>query len=150
MMSDMNPVLEIRTQAGLTQDQLAARSGVAQPNIAAYESGRRVASEAMLERLRRAASRLPHEAVEANRDALLAIATKHGLSNVRLFGSAMRRTDTPESDVDLLVAAPQGTGLLAISAFAMEVEELLRSQVDIVTEGGLRADHPIRREAVPL
>lgn len=37
----MNIVRDIRRRAGLTQVELAARSGVAQSTISAYESGRR-------------------------------------------------------------------------------------------------------------
>lgn len=32
---------DARHHAGLTQNELAARTGIAQPNISAYESGRR-------------------------------------------------------------------------------------------------------------
>lgn len=35
-----NVVRELREAAGLNQAELASRSGVAQPNIAAYEAGR--------------------------------------------------------------------------------------------------------------
>lgn len=146
----MTEVLAIRRAAGLTQDQLAARSGVAQPNIAAYETGRRKPSLTMLARLRRAASPLPHEVVAAKRSELLDLAAKYHLTHVRLFGSASRGTDTPGSDVDLLVRVPPKTGLMTLSAFALEAERLLGMKVDLVTEGGLRADHPIRREAVAL
>jgi transcriptional regulator with XRE-family HTH domain len=34
-------LLEVRTAAGLTQAELSARSGIARPNIAAFEAGRR-------------------------------------------------------------------------------------------------------------
>jgi predicted nucleotidyltransferase len=146
----MNGVLEIRRAAGLTQDELAARSGVAQPNIAAYESGRRVPSAPMLERLRRAAAPLPHEVLTAKRSDVLRLAAKYQMSNLRLFGSASRGTDTPDSDIDLLVTTLPRTGLMTISAFALDLERLLGVKVDIVTEGGLRPDHPIRREAVAL
>ncbi len=37
----MNIVREVRMKTGLTQIELAARSGIAQPTISAYESGRR-------------------------------------------------------------------------------------------------------------
>lgn len=146
----MNEVLEIRRARGLTQDQLAARSGVAQPNIAAYESGRRKPSVRMLARLRSAASPLPRETLAAKREELLALARAHHLAKVRVFGSVSRGDDSPESDIDLLVEAPPGTGLMAISAFALDAERLLRARVDVVTDGGLRPDHPIRRKAVAL
>lgn len=146
----MNEVCELRTAAGLTQAELARRSGVAQPNVAAYESGRRRPSAAMLARLRRAASPLPREALARRRDELVEVAARHVMRDVRVFGSVSRGTDTSVSDVDLLVDPPATAGLLELAAFALEVEDLLGFPVDLVTEGGLRPDHPIRAEAVPL
>jgi uncharacterized protein len=146
----MTAVSELRRAAGLTQDELARRSGVAQPNIAAYESGRRRASSAMIARLRAAAVALPRDSLARHRDELMSLAARHGLENLRVFGSVAKGSDVSGSDVDLLVTAPSGTGLMAISAFALAAEELLGMPVDIVTEGGLRADHRIRLEAVPL
>jgi predicted nucleotidyltransferase/DNA-binding XRE family transcriptional regulator len=146
----MNEVLELRRRAGLSQQQLAERSGVAQPNIAAYESGRRNPSAEMLERLRKAARPLPHEVLTAHRDELVALAEQYGLTNVRLFGSVQRGEDGPRSDIDLLVSVRPRTGLLTIAAFAREAEELLGAPVDVVSEGGLRPGHKILMTAVAL
>lgn len=146
----MNVVREIRVKAAMTQDELATRSGVAQPNIAAYESGKRRPSATMLERLRRSATALPHDIVQARRGDLLRLAERHGMLDLRLFGSTARGVDASGSDVDLLVRVPPRTGLMAVSAFALDAERLLGLPVDVVTEGGLRVDHPIRRRAVPL
>ncbi|CAN5616296.1 nucleotidyltransferase [soil metagenome] len=104
----------------------------------------------MVERLRRAAASLPHDAVATHRGDLLRLAEQHGIFDVRLFGSVARQTDNAGSDVDLLVRVPPRTGLMTLSSFALEAESLLGVRVDVVTEGGLRADHPIRREAVSL
>lgn len=41
MMSFAQALLVMRTAAGLTQAEVAARSGIARPNIAAFEAGRR-------------------------------------------------------------------------------------------------------------
>lgn len=139
---------ELREQAGLSQSQLASRSGVAQPNIAAYEAGRRTPSGAMLERLRSAMRPLPHEALEQHRDELKDLAADYGLSNVRVFGSAMQGSDTTQSDLDLLVTRSPHVGLLAIAEFTLAAEQLLGVPVDVVTDGGLTADHPILRSAV--
>ena len=51
----VNAVKQLREMPGLSQRDLADLSGVAQSNIAAYESGARRPSAKMLERLRRAA-----------------------------------------------------------------------------------------------
>lgn len=145
-----NAVRELREAAGLSQTELAARSGVAQPNIAAYEAGRRTASEAMLERLRRATRPLPHDALAAHRDALVALAHSCGLSNIRVFGSAVRGSDGPGSDLDLLVTRSAGTGLLTVAEFSERASALLGVEVDVVTDGGLSGDHEIVASAVAV
>lgn len=137
-----NTIRELRTSAGLTQVELARRSGVSQPNIAAYETGRRDPSDAMVERLR-AATVLPHEALATHRDDLLHLADRLGFRNVRVFGSAARNEDQPGSDLDILVTLPQDTGLLGVAAFAEAATDLLGVEVDVVSDGGLAADHPI-------
>lgn len=147
--NDMSEELRgARERAGLSQAQLALRSGVAQPNIAAYESGRRIPSAAMVDRLRSAMRPLPHEALERHRDELKDLAAGFGLSNVRVFGSAVQGTDTTQSDLDILVTRSPNVGLLAIAEFAFAAEQLLGVPVDVVTDGGLPADHPILRSAV--
>lgn len=145
-----NGVRELREAGGLSQSDLAERSGVAQPNIAAYEAGRRRASAAMLERLREAARPLPHDALAVHRDELIALAGVHGLSNVRVFGSVASGTDRPGSDLDLLATRAPGTGLLTLAAFTELASELLGVEVDVVTDGGLHADHEILTTAVAV
>lgn len=139
---------ELRERAGLSQAQLASRSGVAQPNIAAYESGRRNPSAAMVDRLRSAMRPLPHEALEQHRDGLRQLAAEYGLTNMRVFGSAAQGTDTTQSDLDILVTRSPNVGLLTIAEFAFAAERLLGVPVDVVTDGGLPADHPILLSAV--
>jgi predicted nucleotidyltransferase/DNA-binding XRE family transcriptional regulator len=143
-------VRDLREAAGLSQAQLAERSGVAQPNIAAYESGRRRATAVMLERLRTAAQPLPHEALAAHGRELSELAHRYGFSNVRVFGSAARGTDTSGSDLDILVTRSPGIGLLTVTAFAVEASRLLNINVDVVTDGSLRADHEILMTAVAV
>ena len=41
--------------------------------------------------------------LQANRHEILAIAAKHGASNVRIFSSVARNESTPESDIDFLI-----------------------------------------------
>lgn len=139
---------DLRERAGLSQAQLAVRSGVAQPNIAAYESGRRKPSAAMIARLQSAMRPLPHEALERHRAELKVLAADFGLSDVRVFGSAGQGTDTTRSDLDILVTRAPDVGLLTIAEFASAAERLLGVPVDVVTDGGLPADHPILRSAV--
>jgi len=146
----VNPVRDLREAAGLSQAELARRSGVAQPNVAAYESGRRKVSVEMLGRLRVAARPLPREALASRRTDLLNLAGRYGFDNVRVFGSAARGTDSLGSDLDILITRPPGTGLLTIAAFAEEASELLGVEVDVVTDGGLPVDHEILATAVAV
>lgn len=145
-MSEM--LRDLRERAGLSQAQLALRSGVAQPNIAAYESGRRNPSAAMLDRLRSALRPLPHEALDRHRHELKELAAQYGLTNLRVFGSVPQGTDTARSDLDLLVTRSPDIGLLTIAEFGFAAERLLGVPVDVVTDGGLPEGHPILRSAV--
>ena len=93
---------------------------------------------------------LPHDALAAHRDEFLDLARHYGLDNPRLFGSAARHNDESGSDLDILVTREPGVGLLTVAAFAGAAENLLGVKVDVVTDGGLDADHEIRRTAVPV
>jgi predicted nucleotidyltransferase len=144
-------VVEIRRQAGLTQQQLAELSGVAQPNLAAYEKGTRRPSPKMLARLRAAAKPRPSLVVAEKKAAIARIAKRHKALEVRLFGSVARGDDRPGSDVDLLVRFAPGASLLDQVELEQDLAELLGVGVDVISEGGLRVDHEqILREAKPL
>ncbi len=140
----------MRQAAGCSQAALAARSGVAQPNIAAYETGRRRPSPEMIERPRAALRPRPSEAVATKRAQVLAVLAEHRMSAPRVFGSAERGTDGPGSDLDLLVDLADDGDLLDLIDGADALEELLGIPVDIVTSGSITADHEIARTAVPL
>lgn len=147
----MNQVRELRRAAGVSQGELAARSGVAQPNIAAYESGRRRPSPRMIERLRASLRPRPSEAITAHRQEILTVLAQHHMTRVRVFGSASRRgTDGPGSDIDLLVDFPADGDLLDLIDGAVAVEDLVGVPVDVVTSRSVGPDHDITRTAVPL
>lgn len=146
----MNEVLEMRRTAGISQGELAARSGVAQPNIAAYESGRRHPSPTMIGRLRDALRPRPSEAVAAHRQEILTVLARHHMTRVRVFGSARHGTDQPGSDLDLLVDFAADGDLLDLIDGAAAIEEILGVPVDVVTSRSVGPDHSITRTAVPL
>ncbi|WP_238335621.1 helix-turn-helix domain-containing protein [Serinicoccus kebangsaanensis] len=146
----MEDVRRLRHAAGVSQAELARRSGVAQPNIAAYEAGRRQPSAAMTERLRASLRPRPSQAVAAHRERILAVLAAHGMSRVKVFGSAAREADAPGSDLDLLVDFPPDGDLLDLIDGAEAVEELLGLHVDIVTSRSIGPDHEIARTAIPL
>ncbi|WP_263785022.1 nucleotidyltransferase family protein [Salinibacter grassmerensis] len=87
-----------------------------------------------------------------HRTEILQLAREHGAYNVRLFGSAARGEDHPDSDLDLLVKMESGRSLLDHVALKQDLEDLLGRDVDVVTEASL---HPglrdrVLREAVSL
>lgn len=150
-MDQQEHVRRIRERAGLTQRELAERSGVAQPNIAAYERGTRRPSEAMLERLIAAARQRPSAALAAHPSAVEAALHKHHAVSAKVFGSVARGDDQPGSDLDLLVAFGPDASLFDMVDLKRELQGLLGVQVDVVSEAGLTAKHEhIRAEAVPL
>ncbi len=80
--------------------------------------------------------------IEAHRSEILALAERHGLQNVRVFGSMARGDATDSSDVDLLVTLPPDRTGLALGGLLADVQNLLHRRVDVVTERGL---HPALR-----
>ena len=86
-----------------------------------------------------------HPLIENNRSEILALAERHGVLNVRVFGSMTKGTANDTSDVDLLVSLPPDRTGLALGALLMDVQDLLRRRVDVVTERSL---HPALRDRV--
>ena len=169
---------QARQAAGLTQREVAARAGVQQSVVSAYESGGREPSLATLSSLVEASGltlevhlgdELPTRGrpgavgpvgpvgpvgrrITRRRAAVLAVAARHGMTDLRVFGSVARGQDTVSSDLDLLVHVPEGTGLLALGRFTQELEDLLRVPVDVVPDDSIkpRVRDSIAKDVVPL
>jgi len=92
------------------------------------------------------------EILKGKRDEILAIAARHGATNVRIFGSVARGEASAESDVDFLVEMERGRSLLDRAALMIELEETLGRRVDVANERGLRPSirEQILRGAVRL
>ncbi|MCW5199853.1 nucleotidyltransferase family protein [Desulfobulbus sp. F1] len=92
------------------------------------------------------------ERIQQQKKNILAIARQHGLVRLRLFGSVVRGEETPQSDIDLLVDLEPGRSMFDLGGALIQLQELLRRKVDIVTEGGLHwyLKEKIMQEAVPL
>ena len=80
--------------------------------------------------------------LEAKRQEILQVAARHGARNIRVFGSAARGEDRPDSDLDLLVEMESGRSLLDLVALGQELEELLQRKVDVLTDTSV---HPAIR-----
>lgn len=86
------------------------------------------------------------------RDEILLIAATRGARNVRVLGSVARGDNDARSDIDLLVDLEPGRSLFDLSGLLIDLETVLHSHVDVVTERGLRSRirERVLREAVPL
>ena len=86
------------------------------------------------------------------RRAVMDLAARRDLRNVRVFGSVARGEDREGSDVDLLVDVDEGVGLVAIAGLARELTDLLGVPVDVVPTDSLKRTLRAEAlaEAVPL
>lgn len=140
-----------RLNAGLSQRALAVRAGVPQPNIAAYESGRRIPSAGTLDRLAAVLDAPTFDRIRDARAAIITAAHARRLSDVRVFGSVARGQAGAESDVDLLVHPAADASMFDLAGFMVELEQLLGVKVDVVSDRGSGpVMDRIRAEAVPL
>lgn len=78
-----------------------------------------------------------HPLIETHREAILEIAKRYGLTNVRVFGSMARGDAREDSDVALLVTLPPGVSGLALGGLLMDVQELTGRRVDVTTDDSL-------------
>jgi hypothetical protein len=79
----------------------------------------------------------PSQALTAHRAELRQLVSRYGLSQPRVFGSALSGTDTDESDLDLLVEPAESTSLLTIAGLKVDAEKLLGVTVSVLTPNGL-------------
>lgn len=147
---------QARVLGGVSQVELARRTGVAQPTISAYERGVHEPSLATLRTLvagsglemdvvlRRPGERrgLPTTStgrlLRTKASELISAARRLGAANVRVFGSVARGEDGPDSDIDLLVDLESGTGLIGLGRLQHAFESVLGRAVDVVPASGLK------------
>ncbi|SFJ64086.1 nucleotidyltransferase domain-containing protein [Cellulomonas sp. KH9] len=140
-----------RTRLGLTQRELAARSGVAQPVIAAAETGRRGVGPEGRARLDAALRVRPSTVLDRHRAEVRETVARHHGHDALVIGSVARGDDTPDSDVDLMITFDDGTDLVDVLDLTDELERLLGTKVDVVSGRVVGAvSTQARREAVPL
>jgi uncharacterized protein len=92
------------------------------------------------------------EILKSKRDEIFTLAGRHGVKNLRVFGSVALGQAGPQSDVDFLVDVEPGRTYLDLGGFLMDLQDLLGRRVDLVTERALHASIKDRviQEAVPL
>lgn len=90
--------------------------------------------------------------LRSRRDAILGIARRHGVVDIRVFGSVARGDADSGSDVDFLVELEPGRSLFDLGGLLMDLRDFLGGSVDVVTPAALqeRVRARVLHEAVPL
>ena len=136
-------VLALRAMVatGMSQREIAVALGVSQPAVS-----QQLKAAQDLTRVH------PEVLVEAAAPVLRRLAEESRYARLAVFGSVARGEARHDSDIDLLVEAPEGTSSFGFIRFKQLIEQVLGRQIDLVDYGGLKAklDDDIRREAVLL
>lgn len=85
-------------------------------------------------------------------DLIRTLALAHGATSIELFGSAARREDGPDSDLDFMVELEPGRSLLDLVALNQDLEAALGRKVEAFTKAGLkpRILDRARKEAIRI
>ena len=131
----------------MSASALATASAVSTSTVTRIERGEINPTVQMLDRLLAASGNRLAVAVHpvrplqtlgdlrAYRTEILDVVSAFGGSNVRVFGSVARGEATGDSDVDLLIDVPAGTGLFTVEEITDALERLLPWKVDLLTSG---------------
>jgi predicted nucleotidyltransferase len=92
------------------------------------------------------------EALHSQRDHVLEVAQRHGVTSIRVFGSVARGDEKADSDIDFLVTTGPQVSSWFPAGLILELEALLGRHIDIVTEPGLNPHirNQVLAEAVAL
>ncbi|MGH3886630.1 MAG: nucleotidyltransferase family protein [Pseudonocardiaceae bacterium] len=90
--------------------------------------------------------------LRSRRDAILEIAQRHGVVDIRVFGSVARGDADYDSDVDLLVELEPGRSLFDLGGLLMDLRDFFGDPVDVLMPAALQEQvrGTVMREAVPL
>ena len=83
--------------------------------------------------------------VNFDRNRLATLCREHGATRLRLFGSAARGEERPDSDIDIIVDFERPVGFIELIRFENALAEFFGRSVDLVTEPGLS---PFIRDSV--
>ena len=79
------------------------------------------------------------------KEAIVNILKRHDVKRASLFGSIVRDELTDQSDIDILVEFKGTKSLLDLAALKIELEEVLKCKVDVLTYGSL---HPLLKNQI--
>jgi uncharacterized protein len=133
-------VLALRAMgaSGMSQRQIADEVGISQPAVSQqlkFAPGLRGVHPELL--------------LDAAAPILTSLAAERGYTRLAVFGSVARREARPDSDIDLIVEAPEGTSSFDFIRFHHLIEHVLGRSVDLVDYGGLKPklDDDVLRES---
>jgi predicted nucleotidyltransferase len=89
--------------------------------------------------------------IEVPDEAIAAFCRKWKITQIEVFGSALRDDFRPDSDIDLLVTFEPnaGTDLFDLVTMRDEMAEILRRPVDLFSRAGVeRSKNPFRRRSI--
>ena len=94
----------------------------------------------------------PSQALALHRGALRQLLNRYGFRQPRVFGSVLTRTDTEESDLDVLVEPVRGTTLFTLASLEEEAQQLMGVRVSVLTPGFLppKFRDKVLQQAEPL
>lgn len=75
--------------------------------------------------------------LQNRRQEIMEIAKRHGVGEVKVFGSVVRNEDDENSDIDMIVSFERGRSLFDLINFKDDMFKLLERPVDVVTEKSL-------------
>lgn len=133
--------LRAMVASGMTQRQIAEALGISQSAVS-----QQLKHAPELDDVH------PQVLLEAAAPILKSVATEHGYTRLAVFGSIARHQARQNSDVDLVVQAPEGTSSFEFIRLKELLERVLGREIDLVSSGGLQPtlDDDIVREAVLL
>lgn len=122
-------VLALRAMVatGMSQRQIAEALGITQPAVSQQ-----------LKFAPELGGVHPEMLLEAASPILKALAAERGYSRLAVFGSVARHQARADSDIDLIVEAPEGTSSFGFVSFKQLLERVLGRRIDLVDYGGLK------------
>lgn len=92
----------------------------------------------------------PSLALEHHAEAIVALAARYGISDVRVFGSCVTGADGSDSDINLIAHLAPASGYFEVGAFVGHVQRMTGYPVDFVIDGDERPSFLDEVEMVPL
>ena len=83
--------------------------------------------------------------VQFDRDRLAELCRRHDVTRIRIFGSASRGEERPDSDIDLIVDFGSPKGFFEVIRLEDQLQAFFGRPVDVVTEPGLS---PLLRRSI--